>query len=65
MLVVVLVGVAIALFWYSTVLAGLLAIGILGAALVFAEARWLSRFGPNPYDYKPRKPRSGPWEGPR
>lgn len=64
-LAVVLAGVAIVLFWYSSVLAGLLVIGILGAALVFGEAAWVSRFGRNPYDYEPRKPRSGPWERPR
>jgi hypothetical protein len=60
----VLAVVVIVLFWFSTVLAGLLVLGILGAALVTAEAAWLSRFGRNPYDYTSRKPRSGPWDGP-
>ncbi len=64
-LALILAVIVILVFWLSAVLAGLLVLGILGAVFVTAELTFISRFGRNPYDYEPRKRRSGPWEGPR
>lgn len=60
-----LVAVVVVLFWFSPVLAALLALGVVGAGFAVGLAVFASRYGRNPYDDTPRKRRSGPWEGPR
>ena len=58
------VALAVVLFWFEPVIACVVILGVVGAALIAAEARILTSIGRNPYDTIPRQPRSGPWEGP-
>jgi hypothetical protein len=51
------------LFWFEQVIACVVILGVVGAALVTAEARIVASIGRNPYDTAPRQPRSGPWQG--
>jgi len=63
--VAVLAAAGVLLFWFVPIVAAILVLGVIGAALVAAEMQIVSRIGRDPYDFEPRKRRSGPWEGPR
>jgi len=64
LLAVALIAIVVVLFVYATTLAALVVLGAVGALLATAEMWFFSRYGRNPYDDEPSKPRSGPWEGP-
>jgi predicted lysophospholipase L1 biosynthesis ABC-type transport system permease subunit len=59
------VALAVVLLWFEPLLASVVILGVVGALLVTAEARFLTNIGRNSYDTTPEQPRSGPWEGPR
>ena len=63
--VAVLAAAGVVLFWFVPIVAAILVLGVIGAAVVTAEMQIVARIGRSPYDFEPRKRRSGPWEGPR